>query len=217
MAHARRKFYDLHANHQSQIAQEALTLFGVLYDVERKAQDLHDEARVLLRQRLARPAADTLKTWLLAQRQRIPGGSATTKAIDYSLNRWAALTRYLDDGALPIDNNWVENQIRPIATGRKNWLFAGSVRAVKRAAAVMSLIHSARLNGHDVYIYLRDIPERLPTQPASRIDELLPHRWQPRNNLQRSLDQDGIPGCLLLSFLRLAFSCIAGAAHTASS
>jgi hypothetical protein len=77
-----------------------------------------------------------------------------------------------------IDNNWVENRIPPIATGRKNWLFAGSLRAGKRAAAIMSLIHSARLNGHDPFAYLRDVLERLPTQLASRIGELLPHRWQ---------------------------------------
>jgi hypothetical protein len=96
----------------------------------------------------------------------------------YSLNRWAALTRYIDDGDLPIDNNWVENQIRPIAIGRNNWLFAGSLRAGKRAAAIMSLVHSARLNGLDPFTYLRYILERLPTQPASRIDELLPHRWR---------------------------------------
>ena len=87
------------------------------------------------------------------------------------------MTRYLGDAGLPVDNNRVENLIRPIAIGRNNWLFAGSLRAGQRAAAVMSLIHSARLNGHDPYAYLRDVLERLPTQPASRIDELLPHRW----------------------------------------
>ena len=87
--------------------------------------------------------------------------------------------RFIDDGELPIDNNWVENQIRPIAIGRNNWLFAGSLRAGKRAAAVMSLVHSARLNGRDPYTYLRDVLERLPTQPASQIAELLPHRWSP--------------------------------------
>ena len=76
----------------------------------------------------------------IAQRQKVPDGSATAKAMDYSLKRWAALTRYLDDGRLPVDNNWVENQIRPIAIGRNNWLFAGSLRAGQRAAAVMSLI-----------------------------------------------------------------------------
>jgi hypothetical protein len=75
-------------------------------------------------------------------------------------------------------NNWVENRVRPIALGRQNWLFAGSLRAGKRAAAVMSLIHSAKLNGLDSYVYMRDVLERLPTQPASRIEELLPHRWQ---------------------------------------
>lgn len=98
---------------------------------------------------------------------------------DYTLKRWEALTRYLEDGALPISNNGVENQIRPIALGRSNWLFAGSLRAGKRAAAIMSLVHSARINGHDPFAYLKDILERLPTHPASQIDELLPHRWNP--------------------------------------
>jgi transposase len=179
MAHARRKFHELYANHKSQIAEEALKLFGVLYDVERQVQELDTDARRQTRQRLGKPAADTLHAWLLAQRQRVPDGSATAKAINYSLGRWNALMRYLDDGTIPIDNNWVENQIRPIALGRKNWLFAGSLRAGQRAAAVMSLLHSARLNGHDVHAYMKDVLERLPTQPASRIGELLPQRWVP--------------------------------------
>lgn len=85
---------------------------------------------------------------------------------------------YIDDGDLPADNNWVENQIRPIALGRNNWLFAGSLRSGKRAAAIMSLIHSARLNGHEPHAYLKGVMERLPTQQASRIGELLPHRWK---------------------------------------
>jgi len=97
-----------------------------------------------------------------------------------------ALTRYLDDGNLPCDNNWVENQIRPIAIGRSNWLFAGSLRAGKRAAAIMSLVHSAKMNGHDPYAYLRDILERLLTQPANLIDELLPHRWASLTEVVRS-------------------------------
>ena len=90
-----------------------------------------------------RPAADALHAWLLAQRERIPEGSATARAINYSLGRWEALTRYLDDGHLPIDNNWVENQIRPIAIGRNNWRFAGSLRAGQRAAAIMSPLGTA--------------------------------------------------------------------------
>lgn len=125
----------------------------------------------------AKPVADALKQWLDEQRQKVPDGSATAKALDYNRRRWEALTRYLGDGRLPIDNNWVENQIRPIALGRSNWLFAGSLRAGKRAAAVMSLIQSAKLNGLDPYAYLRDVLERLPMQPASKISELLPHRW----------------------------------------
>ena len=122
---------------------------------------------------------DTLHLWMLLIRQKITDGSATAKALDYSLKRWSALTRFVDDGRLPVDNNWIENQIRPIAIGRNNWLFAGSLRAGKRAAAVMSLVHSARLNGHDPYAYLKDVLERLPTHPASRVEELLPHRWSP--------------------------------------
>lgn len=101
--------------------------------------------------------------------QLVPQGAAIAKALDYSLKRWIALTRYLDDGAVPIDNNWCENQIRPWALGRSNWLFAGSLRSGKRAAAIMSLIQSARLSGHDPYAYLKDILTRLPRQRAGEI------------------------------------------------
>ena len=178
LAHARRKFFDLHANHQSQIAAEALEYFGLLYKVERELQDLDAEARRRARQAQSKPVADALHKWMIAHRQKVPDGTGTAKALDYSLTRWTALTRYLDDGTLPPDNNHIENQIRPIAVGRSNWLFAGSLRAGKRAAAVMSLIQSARMNGHDPYAYLKDVFRRLPTLPDSRIEELLPHRWQ---------------------------------------
>lgn len=116
---------------------------------------------------------------MLSHRQKVPDGSGTAKALGYSLKRWEALTRYLDDGAVPIDNNWVENQIRPWALGRSNWLFAGSLRSGQRASAVMTLIQSAKLNGHDPYAYLKDVLIRLPTQKNSTIDELLPHNWEP--------------------------------------
>ncbi len=109
----------------------------------------------------------------------MPDGSGTARAIDYSLKRWEALTRYLDDGDAPIDNNWVENQIRPWAIVRSNWLFAGSLRGGQRTAAIMSLIQSARLNGHDPYAYLKDVLTRLWTQKNHQIAELLPHRWRP--------------------------------------
>ena len=101
----------------------------------------------------------------------------------YSLSNWVALTRLLDDSQLPMDNNAVENLIRPLAIGRKNWLFVGSEKAGRRAAAVMSLIQSAKLNGHDPHAYLKDVLTRLPTHKAKDIAELLPHHWQPNAKL----------------------------------
>lgn len=102
----------------------------------------------------------------------------TSAKLSCGLRRWAALMRYLEDGDLPIDNNHLENRIRPVALGRSNWLLCGSLRAGQRAGVIMSLIQSAKLNGHDPYRYLKDVLDRLPTQPASLIDDLLPHRWQ---------------------------------------
>ena len=178
MAHSRRKFFDLHVSSKSQIAGQACAYISQLYDVERDARHLNAEDRLQRRQSESKPLADAFHQWMLLQRQKITDGSATAKALDYSLKRWTALTQFLDDGQLPIDNNWIENQIRPIAIGRNNWLFAGSLRAGQRAAAVMSLIQSAKLNGHDPYAYLKDVLARLPTQKYSQIEELLPHRWQ---------------------------------------
>jgi transposase len=177
LAHARRKFFDLHAANRSQIAEFALQQFARVYDIERDVRDLDPTQRRDIRRRQTQPVLDALHQWMLLQRQKVPEGSATAKTLDYSLRRWGALTRFVDDGQLPVDNNWIENQIRPIAIGRNNWLFAGSLRAGQRAAAVMSLIQSARMNGHDPYAYLKDVLTRLPTHKANRIKELLPHRW----------------------------------------
>ena len=182
MAHSRRKFFDLYANHQSQIAEAALPFYSHLYQIEKRAMDLTADERRQFRQSESRPIADALLAWMVAQRKLVPNGSAIAKAIDYSVNRWEALMRFLDDGDIPIDNNWNENRIRPIAVGRSNWLFAGSLRAGQRAAAIMSLIQSAKLNGHDPHAYLKDVLTRLPTQPARRIEELLPHLWQSSAN-----------------------------------
>ncbi len=188
MAHSRRKFFDLHVSSKSQIAGQACAYISQLYDVERDARHFLPDERLQRRQSESKPLAEAFHQWMLLQRQKITDGSATAKALDYSLKRWTALTRFLDDGQLPIDNNWIENQIRPIAIGRNNWLFAGSLRAGQRAAAVMSLIQSAtvmsliqsaKLNGHDPYVYLKDVLSRLPTHKNSQIGELLPHRWQP--------------------------------------
>ena len=179
LAHARRKFFDLHVANQSQIAEFALQQFARVYEIEREVKTLQTDQRQAIRQRQTKPLLDALHQWMLLQRQKVPEGTASAKALDYSLRRWEALTRFVGDGQLPVDNNWIENQIRPIAIGRNNWLFAGSLRAGQRAAAVMSLIQSARMNGHDPYAYLRDVMARLPMQCASQIGELLPHRWQP--------------------------------------
>jgi transposase len=179
LAHARRKFFDLHAANKSQVAESALQQIGTIYEIERELKNLDSGERQRIRQLRSAPVMDALHRWMLLTRQKITDGSATAKALDYSLKRWGALTRFVDDGRLPVDNNWIENQIRPIAIGRSNWLFAGSLRAGKRAATVMSLIQSARMNGHDPYAYLKDILSRLPTHKDSRIGELLPHRWQP--------------------------------------
>ena len=177
-AHARRKFFELHSANKSDIAQQALTLIGQLYDIERQAHDVSGDERLRVRQQQSRPIVDKLHDWLVQHRAQVPQGSATAKAIDYSLRRWQALSRFLDNGQIPIDNNWVENQMRPVALGRKNWLFAGSLRAGQRAAAIMSLIQSAKLNGHDPHAYLKDVMDKLPTWPNSRILELLPHNWR---------------------------------------
>jgi transposase len=180
LAHARRKFFDLWAGHKSVIAEQALKAFRALYKVEEELIGITDaEARRRWRHEHARPLAEAFHRWLISERLKVPNGSATAKAIDYSLKRWAALTRYIDDGDLPADNNRIENLIRPIALGRANWLFAGSLRAGQRAAAIMSVLHTARINGHEPHAYLKDVLERLPTLPASRIDELLPYNWQP--------------------------------------
>jgi transposase len=179
LAHARRKFFDLHAASKSQVAASALQQIGALYEIERELRDLAPDERQRMRQVRSEPVLDALHRWMLLTRQKITDGSATSRALDYSLKRWTALTRFADDGRLPVDNNPIENQIRPIAIGRNNWLFAGSLRAGKRAAAVMSLIQSTKLNRHDPYAYMKDVLTRLPTQHASQVAELLPHRWQP--------------------------------------
>jgi len=179
MAHARRKFFDLHVSSKSVLAAQALQYISALYGIEREVQHLSAGQRQTIRQARSKPITDAMHEWLVLQRQNILDGTSTARAMDYSLKRWGALTRFVDDPQLPIDNNWIENQIRPIAIGRKNWMFVGSLRAGQRAAAIMSLIQSARLNGHDPYAYLKDVLSRLPTHRNSQIAELLPHRWQP--------------------------------------
>lgn len=176
LAHARRKYFELNAAEPNSIAQEALCRIAALYAIEAEGRDLDIEARTRLRQEQAQPQLQSLHDWLLRTRVNVANGGGTAKAIDYSLKRWPALRRYATDGRLPIDNNPVENTIRPIAIGKKNWLFAGSERAGKRAAAIQSLLATATLNGLDPAAWLRDTLEKLPTCLNSQIDSLLPLR-----------------------------------------
>ena len=138
------------------------------------------QQRLAAREQLTRPLWKELHVWLKLERGRVPDGASIAGAIDYSLNSWTALTRPLEDGAVPIDNNFIERQIKPWAMGRRAWLFCGSELAGQRAAIVMSLVQSAKLNGHEPWAYLRDVLERLPGHPNAHVDELLPHRWKPQ-------------------------------------
>jgi len=178
-AHARRKFHELLECNQSPIAERALATIGALYEIERATADGSPEHRRQVREDKARPIITAFHDWLTGQRSRLTSGTRTANAIDYALKRWEALVRYVDDGRIPIDNNWVENQIRPWALGRKNWLFAGSERSGQRAANVMTLIQSAKINGIDPQAYLRDVLERMPTVRQSDLATLLPHNWAP--------------------------------------
>jgi transposase len=179
VAHARRKFDELAKAGTSALGEEAIRRFARIYDVEGELGMLGDDERRAARQELARPLWDKLKAWLELERRLVVDGGPAAAAIDYTLNHWPALTRHLDDGAVPIDNNHLERQIKPWAMGRKAWMFVGSELAGQRAAMVMSLVQSARLNGHDPLAYLSDVLRRLPTQLNPRLHELLPHRWAP--------------------------------------
>jgi len=180
-AHSRRKFDELVKDNLSPVGTQAIQRIAALYQIERQVKGLSAEDRLSIRQSTSKPLCEDLHAWLILERQRVPEGSATAKTIDYSLNRWAALTTYLADGNVQIDNNHIENLVRPWAMGRKAWLFAGSELAGQRAAIIMSLLQSAKLHGHDPWAYLRDVLTRLPSHMNSRIEELLPHRWQPQS------------------------------------
>ena len=175
-AHARRKWFDQHKASGSAIAAEALARIGVLYRIEAQAREMAIDQRHAWRQEHAVPALATLKQWLDELQPKILGNSGTAKALAYTLRRWPALARYVDDGGYPIDNNTIENAIRPVALGRKNWLFAGSEQAGRRAAAIMSLVATARANGLDPHAWMTDTLTRLSTTLDRDIDSLLPLR-----------------------------------------
>ncbi len=178
-AHVRRKFYDLHVAHKSPVAVEAMERIAALYAVEKEIRgNLADERREV-RNAQARPLLDSLKQWLEETLGKLSRKSDTALAVRYALSRWDALLRYVDDGRIEIDNNAAERSLRTIALGRKNYLFAGSDAGGERAAAIYSLIGTAKLNGLDPESYLRNVLSRIADHPINRIEELLPWNLAP--------------------------------------
>jgi transposase len=164
----RRYFYDIHVSSNAPIAGEALQQIGQLFDVERTVMGLPPEQRRRVRQSAARPLIDDLAAFLDASLAMISGRSELAKATRYARSRWTALTRYLNDGTLEISNNAAERAIRPLALGRKNYLFAGSDAGGERAAVAYTLIETAKLDGLDPEAYLREVIGRPSHQPPRR-------------------------------------------------
>ena len=177
-AHARRKFFELARLRKAPIAIEAVQRIDALFAIEREINGLPPPERVAVRQERSRPLITELEAWLREQRHKLSSKSDTAKAIDYSLKRWAALTRFLDDGRLCMSNNAAERTLRCVAVGRHNWTFAGSDEGGHRAAAMYTLIETAKLNDIDPQTWLADVLARLPDYPARRISDLLPWNWR---------------------------------------
>lgn len=179
MAHARRGFFEARGNDSTR-AEHALKRIQALYAIERRARDqgLTHEQRLVLRQEESIPILEELGHWLKESYGEVLPQSVIGKAIAYALKRWDKLMVYTTDGKLEIDNNLVENAIRPVALGRKNYLFAGSHRAAARAAGLYSLFGSCKINHINPFDWLSDVIARISDHPVNNLDELLPHRWQ---------------------------------------
>jgi transposase len=173
-AHVRRKFYDLHVAHRSPVASEAMERIAALYAIEKEIRGHAAGQRREVRNAQARPVLDSLKPWLEETLGKLSRKSDTALAVRYALSRWDALLRYVDDGRIEIDNNAAERASRTVALGRKNYLFAGSDASGERAAAIYSLIGTAKLHGLDPEAYLRHVLSRIADHPINRIEELLP-------------------------------------------
>jgi transposase len=192
-AHVRRKFYDLAQTHGSPIAKEALERIGALYAIEAEIRGRPPDERHQVRQARARPLLDSLHQWFETCLTKLSRKSDTTAAVKYALGLWPALLRYCDDGCLEIDNNAAERALRAVALGRKNYLFAGSDTGGKRAAAIYSLIGTAKLNDLDPEAYLREVLTRIADHPISRIEELLPWNVANLELRKRDLEQAAAP------------------------
>ena len=179
-AHARRKFYDLHADTRSPLAEQALTQIQGLYAIEEEVRGKPPDERRRVRQARAGPLLDALQQWMLETRAKLSAKSELAGAINYALKRWVALTRYRDDGAIEIDNNAAERALRGPVLSRKNFLFAGADSGGERAAMLYTLLETAKLNGLDPEAYLRFVLERIAEQPSNRLAELLPWNFAPQ-------------------------------------
>lgn len=173
-AHARRKFYDLHEARASALTTEALRRIAELYAIEAEIRGKPPDERRQVRQTSAKPLLDDLERWLRASLEKLSHKSDTAAAIQYSLNLWPALTRYCEDGRVEIDNSAAERALRGVAIGRRNYLFAGADSGGERAAAIYSLIGTARLNGVDPEAWLRHVLAHIADHPVNRVDEFLP-------------------------------------------
>jgi len=177
-AHLRRDFHDVWKATGSPIAEEALTRIGALYDIERRIHGRSAEERVAVRQEHGRPRVEAFRAWCEDQLGRIPGKGDLAKAMRYALRRWPSFTLFLDDGRVAIDNNPAERAIRPVALGRRNWLFAGSDAGGETLADAMTLIETAKLAGVNPEAWLADVLARLNDHPINRLDEFLPWNWK---------------------------------------
>ena len=185
-AHARRKFHEIHVIHASQTTTEALARIGALYAIEEEIRGKPADLRRSTRQTRAKPLLNELRAWMEKALRSLSPKSETAGAIRYALSRWRALTRYSEDGMLEIDNSAAERALRAVALGRKNFLFAGSDCGGERAAAMYSLIGSAKLNGLDPELYLRNVLARIADHPITHIQELLPWNLAPSQNSHSS-------------------------------
>jgi transposase len=176
-AHARRKLYELAAVAKAPIAAEAVRRIDQLFAVERDIAGRPAEARLAARAERSAPILAELEPWLRHQLERLSRKSEVGKAIAYTTKRWATLTRFMSDGRICLSNNAAERALRGVAVGRHNWTFAGSDRGGERAAAIYTLIETAKLNGIDPQAWLADVLSRLPDHPAKQIDQLLPWQW----------------------------------------